>query len=188
MSLRETAERNIGLFVLGTLAAGFAAGWGAYGAVQSVAGRTSISIERLQQLERTENQDKKSLQARIEELEAERAALRRQLLVNRPTTGNYIHNIHLDPASPATIKTGEDILVSFDYVLNPGERAHIWAEGEGTTPILFEGSPLVEGSGSDSRYITGKRPGKITTIIITMKTDDDVLLHQVSIPVDYTYN
>jgi hypothetical protein len=157
MSLNQTIEDHIVLFFLGTLAIGFTAGWGAFSAIQLATGHTSISVDRLRQLEGPEAQEKKALLDKLGDLETELALLQQQLLTNRPKTGNYVRNIVVEPSSPAELKVGAGIKVKFDYVLSKGDSATIWAKGDG--PTSYKPASPVTGFGTDERGITGLRPG-----------------------------
>lgn len=185
MSFKQTVENNIIVFFLGTLALGFATGWGAFSAIQFATGQTSISIDRLKQLEGPEAQDKRALLNRVQELELERLALQQALQTNRPTTGNYVRNVVISPASPAELKVGEQITVKFDYVLTGGERANVWAIGDG--PTTYSGSSELTGSGTAERHITGQRPGKVTSVRLSMSGKDGHELYEMQIPVEFTF-
>lgn len=185
MAFKQAVEEHIAIFFLGTLAIGFAAGWGAFSAIQLATGHTSISIDRLKQLEGPDAQDKKALLVKLQELEIERASLQQQLQTNRPTTGNYVRNVVLSPASPAVLKVGSSITVKFDYVLTKGESASIWAKGDG--PTQYNGASPVTGFGSEEREITGLRPGKVSEVEISMGARDGESLYKMTLPVDYTF-
>lgn len=170
MSFKQSIENNIGFFFLGTLVTGFACGWGAYIAIQAATGQTSISIDRLKQLENPVTIDKNSLRTKVEELELERADLLRRLARNRPTTGNYVHNVVITPTSPAVLSIGSAITVKFDYVLAEGEKARIWARGDG--PTQYYGAHPVSGVGTEERKIHGLRAGKVREVTINMGSTD----------------
>lgn len=74
MSLKETLD-NHPVLIYGAIAAiSFGIGWTSYGQMQSVSGRTSVSVERAKQLE-TYEQERERLVTRIAALEKERSAL-----------------------------------------------------------------------------------------------------------------
>src|SRR6266851_2393620 len=188
MSFRQGIENNIVLFFLGTLATGFGCGWGAYWGIQSATGLTSISIDRLKELERPVDKrpvDKNVLESRIKELEGERDNLLQRLASNRPTTGNYVRNVVFTPTSPAVIAVGSNITVRFDYVLVKDEKARIWASGDG--PSLYYGSALVSGAGTEERQLTAERAGKMREVIIRMQNVDGETLYEMKLPVDFTF-
>lgn len=184
MSFKQAIENHIGLFFLGTLAIGFASGWGAFSAIQLASGHTSISVDRLKQLESSDAQDKRKLLARQEELEIEQAKLQQRLAINRPITGNYVRNIILSPPSPAILKVGTRIEVKFDYVLTKGEIAHIWVMADNAS---YEGASPVTGSGTSQRGINLNAPGKLSEITFHMASSDGTTLYEMKIPVEYLF-
>ena len=185
MSFKQALEDHIAIFFLGTLATGFLSGWGAFSAIQFATNRTSISIERLKQLEGPDAIEKKTLQTRIEELELERNSLLQQLAVNRPKTGNYVRNVILTPKSPAVLPIGARIKVKYDYVLTKGEEADIWARGDGSN--WYSASSPVSGSGTDERELGCNKAGKVREVTISMCGKDGCDLYNMTLPVDYTF-
>jgi hypothetical protein len=186
MGLRQTVEENIVVFFVGTLVAGFIAGWSALSGLQAATGHTAISIDRLKELEGPAAQEKKGLLEKIGDLEMERASLLQRLKTNRPSTGNYVLDLVLSPPSPASLRVGDHITVRFLYVLNKGEEASIWATADG--PVEYYGASPVTGSGTDERELKGQRPGKVKEVEITMGTPDGETLYVMKFPVDYTFN
>jgi hypothetical protein len=185
MNLKKSVDEHPGIFFLATLAVGFVAGWGAYSAIQLASGHTSITLDRLKQLEGTDAQDKKALLAKVAELELDRANLVKTLEVNRPTTGNYLRNIAITPKSPAELKIGSDIAIAFDYVLNKGETAHIYAMAIG---IVGYGVSPVSGAGTLSRRLTGKKAVKVSKIKLEILSNiDGSQLYVMEVPVEYTF-
>ena len=187
MGLKQAVEDHIVLFILGTLAAGFVSGWSAFSAIQVASGRTSISIDRLRQLEAPNTQDKKALIARVQELELERADLQKRLLSNRPSTGNYARGVIVSPPSPAELKIGTPIKVKFDYVLAQGQSAMAWATAEGSAHFTHSGSGLLTGSGTEERHITGGSAGTVTTIAISISATNGEVLYRMTLPVEYVF-
>jgi hypothetical protein len=185
MSFKEAIENHIALFFLGTLTVGFASGWGAYRAIQIATGQTSISIDRLKELERPVTVDKNALQTKVEELELERNDLLKRLARNRPTTGNYVHNVVITPTSPAVLGIGSAITVRFDYVLAKDEQASIWAWADG--PTQYYGAAPVSGTGTEEAQITGQRAGKVREVTIRMGSTDGETLYEMKLPVDFTF-
>jgi TolA-binding protein len=214
MSLKETVENNIIVFLLGALVTGFGTGWAGYVGVQHASGMTPISTEHLNLLEdrikQSEGQAKKwedqnkqledqvkqledqavlnsDTKSTVQQLKSERADLQRRLLQNRRPGQNYVTNVSLSPASPAVLKVHDQVVVKFDYVFAKGENGDIYAIPKADVHATYEASFILEGTGSNSRFVYLTSAGRITAITIHMDSVSGEELYSMTIPVTYIY-
>ena len=194
--------------ILAALATGFAAGWGAYYAVQSASGRVSISVDRLKELEgrpaisnemveELQNRAKigkeavldenEMLRARLAELKREQKKLQTKLLKNTPIGTSYVRNITLTPPSPATLRVGDQVEVSFDFKIAEERSAiiRVVSMGEGRYSYSYN-SRLQSGVGRDEHTVSRDSVSEVNELQINID-DVDVSLYQLSLPVQYKW-
>jgi hypothetical protein len=124
----------------------------------------------------------------ITALSAENKRLRQQILENRPIGDNYIANITLNPPSPATLKVGDVIEVSFDFATAAGEKVGIWAQPADVGGYTYSGSASdMTGKGSGKRIFRIRRPEFVKEIKVYMLSAEGDQLYSLTVPVSYTF-
>ena len=117
------------------------------------------------------------------------------LLVPSPGMCRSISNITLSPASPATLKFGEDVTISFEYAITQPGGIRIFVQPltmqKRTPNFAVSGSPLYpSGKGKGSGTIT-IRSGKTVVVdhiqVRVVADTSKTLLFEFALPVQYTF-